>query len=221
MTFRRDVVAAIVAFGLVACASTTSGSTSGSSNAPVPATVGGVGLLPPTVAVGSTAAPSGASSSSEVASTTPTTVVANALGAQGDRMILIGDSILASMAPRYGNDMCSALVPLDWQAEIDAEVSRQINFANSVLAARRSAGWDAAVIALGTNFNRNYSDYLKQLERAIKTLGTIPIVLVTVSERSQVDVKVNANWSDVLARFYADDGPGRDPAADIDETTEC
>ena len=36
-----------------------------------------------------------------------------------------------------------------------------------------------------------------------------------------VDVKVNANWSDVLARFYADDGPGRDPAADIDETTEC
>ena len=36
-----------------------------------------------------------------------------------------------------------------------------------------------------------------------------------------VDVKVNANWSDVLTRFYADDGPGRDPAADIDETTEC
>jgi nifR3 family TIM-barrel protein len=36
-----------------------------------------------------------------------------------------------------------------------------------------------------------------------------------------VDVKVNANWSDVLARFYADDGPGRDPAADIDETMEC
>ena len=32
-----------------------------------------------------------------------------------------------------------------------------------------------------------------------------------------VDVKVNANWSDVLARFYTDDGPGRDPAADIDE----
>ena len=36
-----------------------------------------------------------------------------------------------------------------------------------------------------------------------------------------VDVKVNANWSDVLARFYGEDGPGRDPAADIDETMEC
>jgi hypothetical protein len=36
-----------------------------------------------------------------------------------------------------------------------------------------------------------------------------------------VGVKVNANWPEVLARFYADDGPGRDPAADIDETTEC
>ena len=33
-----------------------------------------------------------------------------------------------------------------------------------------------------------------------------------------VGVRVNANWPEVLARFYADDGPGRDPSADIDET---
>jgi len=33
-----------------------------------------------------------------------------------------------------------------------------------------------------------------------------------------VAVKVNADWQAVLARHYAVDGPGRDPAADIDET---
>jgi len=36
-----------------------------------------------------------------------------------------------------------------------------------------------------------------------------------------IGVKVNADWQTVLARFYAEEGPGRDPADDIDETAEC
>jgi len=36
-----------------------------------------------------------------------------------------------------------------------------------------------------------------------------------------VAVKTNADWQAVLDRFYADDGPGRDPAADVDETADC
>jgi tRNA-dihydrouridine synthase B len=36
-----------------------------------------------------------------------------------------------------------------------------------------------------------------------------------------VAVKNAAGWRDVLARFYASDAPGRDPAADVDETVEC
>jgi tRNA-dihydrouridine synthase B len=36
-----------------------------------------------------------------------------------------------------------------------------------------------------------------------------------------VAVKTNADWHAVLARFYAADGPGRDPADDVDETVEC
>ncbi|MEI6496878.1 MAG: hypothetical protein WCO88_09415 [Actinomycetota bacterium] len=191
MTLRRDIVAAIVAFGLVACASTASGSPTTASNSNGPATastVGGVGVLPPTVAPASTISMLDDPSSSEAVTTT----TSNLLGAAGDRVIVIGDSILASTAPRYGNETCTALVPLNWQVEIDAEVSRQISFANTVLAARNSAGWDAGVIFLGTNFNRNYNDFLKQLNRAITTLGAIPIVLFTVTERSPVDTKVNA-----------------------------
>ena len=36
-----------------------------------------------------------------------------------------------------------------------------------------------------------------------------------------VAVQVNADWQAVLARFYAVDGPGRDPSADVDETADC
>ena len=36
-----------------------------------------------------------------------------------------------------------------------------------------------------------------------------------------IAVKVNADWQTVLDRFYAADGPGRDPAADVDEVTSC
>jgi nifR3 family TIM-barrel protein len=36
-----------------------------------------------------------------------------------------------------------------------------------------------------------------------------------------VGVKVNADWGAVLDRFYVADGPGRDAAADVDETEAC
>jgi nifR3 family TIM-barrel protein len=36
-----------------------------------------------------------------------------------------------------------------------------------------------------------------------------------------IGVKVNSDWQAVLERFYAADGPGRDPAADVDEVSDC
>jgi hypothetical protein len=36
-----------------------------------------------------------------------------------------------------------------------------------------------------------------------------------------IAVKVNADWQAVLDRFYSDDAPGRDAAAEVDETAEC
>ncbi len=36
-----------------------------------------------------------------------------------------------------------------------------------------------------------------------------------------VGVKVDADWQAVLDRFYRIDGPGRDPAGDVDETAGC
>ena len=36
-----------------------------------------------------------------------------------------------------------------------------------------------------------------------------------------VAVTSAADWQHVLDRFYSADGPGRDPACDIDETADC
>jgi tRNA-dihydrouridine synthase len=38
---------------------------------------------------------------------------------------------------------------------------------------------------------------------------------------SFIAVKVNADWQAVLDRFYRDNAPGRDAAAEVDETAEC
>ena len=54
----------------------------------------------------------------------------------GDRVLLIGDSVLASAAPRNDGLMCEGLVLFGWEAEIDAEAGRQLDFADEVLDAR-------------------------------------------------------------------------------------
>ncbi|MCU1359183.1 MAG: hypothetical protein JWN99_472, partial [Ilumatobacteraceae bacterium] len=99
------------------------------------------------------------------------------------RVLVLGDSITASTSSRYTNDMCKALVPLGWQVEVEAEVSRGIDFGNTVLAKRMSAGWDLGVVFLGTNNGgTDGNEYLKQLNKIITTFAPSPVVLVTVGQ---------------------------------------
>jgi hypothetical protein len=130
--------------------------------------------------------PPSASGDPAPGSTGPTTTLARAeqagARAKGNRVILLGDSVTASTSQRYSNDMCKALVPLGWRAEVDAESGRFVEFGNKVLDARLAAGWDAAVILLGNNYVENQENYRKQLERIITRLSPNPIVLLTVTE---------------------------------------
>ena len=56
----------------------------------------------------------------------------------GNRLLVIGDSIMASTTERYGGAMCSRLVPMGWAVEIDAESGQHIEFA--ARGAARAAG---------------------------------------------------------------------------------
>jgi len=98
---------------------------------------------------------------------------------RGPRILMIGDSILSSTASRYGNEMCDVMVPLGWQVEIEAEASRFIEFGSKVLDSRLAAGWDSALVFLGTNFAGNLDEYEYKLRSIFDRLSPMPFVVVT------------------------------------------
>lgn len=125
----------------------------------------------------------------------------------GDRLLVIGDSIFASMSRRYGGELCDTLVPVGWEVEVNAEVGRFVEFAGVVLdrRLRPEAGvdWDAAVITLGSNFGGDLDAYRARLLRALDRLEPRPVVLVTVSEFRPDRAQVNEVIREV-ARFYSE-----------------
>ena len=101
--------------------------------------------------------------------------------ATGNRLIVIGDSILAGTANRYGGEMCTALVPLGWRVVVEAEAGQPASFGREVLAARLAEGWDAAVVFLGTNPSSNIDRYEKDMTRIVESLSPRPVLLLTTT----------------------------------------
>ena len=120
---------------------------------------------------------------------------------RGPRILMIGDSILASTSSRYGNEMCDVLVPLGWQVEIDAEASRFAEFGIRVLKQRLDAGWDSALVFLGTNFEGNIDAYERDMLRIFDLLTPRPFVVVTTPLFRSSQGKVN-NVIRALAKEY-------------------
>ena len=101
--------------------------------------------------------------------------------ASGNRVLVIGDSILAGTASRYGGAMCAALVPLGWRVAVEAEASQMVGFGRTVLRDRIYEGWDTAVVFLGTNFGGSATLYEKDLTAIVKSLAPRPTLLLTAS----------------------------------------
>jgi|GEM_PF-276329 len=171
---------------------------------PTPAGTVGIGVLPEPLGPGPTApvaraAPSDSTTTTGARRTTTTTttttpdVPPRTVGALagGNRVIMLGDSILASTSRRYGDTMCDALVPLGWRVEIDAEVSRTISFGNQVLRDRMEAGWDAGLVLLGNNHDGDEHRYFAELARIVTAFGDRPVVLLTVTEFEPGQAEVN------------------------------
>ena len=140
---------------------------------------------------------------STVARTTVTIEPNAQIGANvsGNRVILIGDSVLAGTSQRYGGEMCAALVPLGWQTEVDAETGRFIDFGDDVLDSRLSAGWDVSVILLGNNYGENQGVYRDYLDAMVARLSPDPIVLLTVSEFKPSRAQVNAVIFEMAVKY--------------------
>jgi hypothetical protein len=193
---------------------------------PAPGTVA-VGSLPGVIGTAAPSSTSPASTDPAAPRTTETAASMPDLGdpftpigrqVTGNRAIVIGDSILASISNRYGDQLCTDLVPRRWAVEVDAEVSRRIEFGRQVLQSRGDANWDAAVVMLGNNYDGDEVAYAAELEQLLDELGPIPIVLLTVTRyrpqqdevneaiRRAADGHPNVRVVDWAARTAAKDG---------------
>ena len=105
---------------------------------------------------------------------------------EGNRVLAIGDSILAATSRRYGREMCEALNPLGWSVEVEAESGRFVDFGNRVLRRRldpdNGLDWDAAVVLLGNNYRGDQDSYEEDLYGILTELAPRPTLLLTVTE---------------------------------------
>lgn len=119
--------------------------------------------------------------------------------ASGNRLLVIGDSILAGTANRYGGPMCPTLVPMGWRVVVEAEAGQPVQFGRAVLRRRLSEGWDAAVVFLGTNYGGDQEKYADELTAIVETLAPRPTLLLTATLFRPTMQDVNATIKAVAA----------------------
>ena len=119
--------------------------------------------------------------------------------AQGNNLLMIGDSIMASISKRYGNEACGLMVPQGWNVALEAEAGQFAEFASKVLDRRWSEGWDAVVIGLGSNYDGNKERYRTAMEKAIARVSPLPILLVNTTEFRSKQAEVNAIIEELVA----------------------
>lgn len=102
--------------------------------------------------------------------------------AEGPKLLMIGDSILAMLASRFNNKACRALTPLGWQVSVEAVIGKAINFGVEVTSAKLDERWDAFVLFLGTNYWRDKAKYEDDLVKILDRLDPRPVVILTSTE---------------------------------------
>lgn len=110
---------------------------------------------------------------------------------KGNRVLMIGDSILASTSSRYGNEMCTTLTKLGWQVAVEAQAGEFIDFGAKVLGRRWEEGWDTAVVFLGTNNDDNMTAYEEKLREMFDVLSQNPFVVLTTAEFRPKQLQIN------------------------------
>ncbi len=114
----------------------------------------------------------------------------------GNRLLVIGDSLIASTAPQFQGVLCSVLnTNFGWAVEVHAETGQHIEFADTVLHDRLDppgvGGFDAVAVMLGNNYRGDYDEYTHRLEALIERLAPMPTVVFTLTERQPDHARLN------------------------------
>jgi len=121
--------------------------------------------------------------------------------AKGNRLLMIRDSILSSIAKRYGNEACGLLVPQGWNVALEAEAGQFVEFGLDVLDKRWNEGWDAVVIELGTNYAGSQDRYRETMEKILDRIGDVPVVLANTTVFRAPQKEVNAVIDEIVDRY--------------------
>lgn len=194
MIRRPAVYAAIAALAVVAVALPSCGGGSGDTSG----TLDGVGRIPGNDFVGVATLPP------DIAADVSIPEIEGAvLGAvaKGNRLLMIGDSILSSIAKRYGNEACGLLVPQGWSVALEAEAGQFVEFGLDVLERRWNEGWDAVVLELGTNYAGSQDRYRETLEKILDRIGDKPVVLANTTVFRAPQKEVNAVVDEIVERY--------------------
>jgi hypothetical protein len=122
----------------------------------------------------------------------------------GNRILLIGDTVLASTAPRHDGAMCDVLEAFGWQAEIEAEFGRFVEFGRTVvdaLVTTTEPDWDAAAVMLGNHFDGDLDNFETELNDLIAALSPRPTLVYTLAEVTTDRAALNAIIRN-LPRFH-------------------
>jgi lysophospholipase L1-like esterase len=193
---RSPLIALAAAAFLAACGSGEAASPAGS-----PSTIGNVGRLPgelpdrtsPTATTPTTDGGSGplVTTADDDEGQSPPGPLGDL--ADGNRLLVLGDSILEATSTAFGGEMCERLTPHGWAVEIDAENGRDAGVGLDVLEDRLDDGeeWDAAVVMLGNNYRDDPAQYGEQLDEILDLLSPAPVLLLTVTEFEEGQAVVN------------------------------
>jgi len=194
MIRRLPALAAVTALAVVALALPSCGGGSGDTSG----TLDGVGRIPGNDFVGVATLPPDIAA--EVSIPEINGAVLGAV-AKGNRLLMIGDSILSSIAKRYGNEACGLLVPQGWSVALEAEAGQFVEFGLDVLDKRWNEGWDAVVIELGTNYAGSQDRYRATLEKILDRIGDKPVVLANTTVFRAPQKEVNAVVDEIVERY--------------------
>lgn len=157
--------------------------------------MGEVGALPGSLPGDDATAPTppasveGRSPSTDPSDSEPTTTAprvndgATSVGrlVEGNRLLVIGDSILASLSDRYSNQLCTTLVPRGWAVVVEAEVGRSVEFGRRVLERQPPEEFDAVVLMLGNNYDGDPQAFDTELGALLDALEPLPVVALNMS----------------------------------------
>lgn len=174
----RSLIVLCATLALAACSSTSQ------TNSPND-TLGGVGVLPD-----NNLSISSGGNGSVIQSQITGPIIGSV--AKGNRLLVIGDSILAGTTARYGSAMCKQVVPMGWRVAVEAEAGKAADFGREVLRARLAEGWDAAVVFLGTNPSGSLQTFTRDFTAIITSLAPRPVLVLTTSVYKPSQEAVNA-----------------------------